>query len=225
MLVSQALTSSKQVNLTVKPIIDEYDCSAYGLFLGESQIHIEYSRSDAVAIASKYNSGTALSEIFAKIEQEKCKREYLPIINDLKRTVGKRDTAISVLESTVDKLKLHMLKNHIFPPFDAETLADKHLLEEDVAEELARLLNHVAEKRFTHTCQLSKYITSSNLGNNYPRISGVLGFSDNTHSWKLEGAIDYGIHRLVKEELGLKDNGTDVRPGLFISYDQLRSRN
>lgn len=93
-----------------------------------------------------------------------------------------------------------------------------HNLEKTEADELHQLLIEMRPLDFTHSKQLSTYITKHKLGNKYQNISGIVRMREGDTEWDFRGGFPPRIYKIICKELGLSNQGTPARPVGFKPF-------
>ena len=95
--------------------------------------------------------------------------------------------------------------NDLYEPI---ILMEKYNLNLEEASELSDLLNFFQAKNFTHSNQLSKYISNNNLSERFPILTGIGHFKSQNgdNEWDLENALPPKFYSIVCENLNLKNN-------------------
>lgn len=106
---------------------------------------------------------------------------------------------------------------------DITTLAQRHRLADEEADELARLLAAMRPLNFATSKQLSNHITSHRLGHEYPTIAGIVEMAEDDEMWDFDGGFPPRIYRIICSELGLSNQGTRARPVGFRSYAEIEN--
>lgn len=95
----------------------------------------------------------------------------------------------------------------------------KYSLSEEIANEVAKLIEEAKQLNFKTSSQLSDYIKRNrSMQNKYPNITGKLNMIDSQDEWILEGAIAPAYYRIVCTELGLTNQNSSARPNGFQRY-------
>ena len=90
--------------------------------------------------------------------------------------------------------------------------------------EFWRLVADFRPRGFTHSIQVSRYITDNKIGYKYPRIAGNLDFENASgDEWTLKGGIAPRWFRRLCEELRVRDKCTDSRVKRFTAHRDLQS--
>ena len=104
---------------------------------------------------------------------------------------------------------------------EIERIRAQKAIEED---EFQQLVDEIRSQGFTHSSQVSNYITQNSLGYKYKHISGHLEMSNNENSWIFTGGFPRDIYARLCSELNLTNNGSSARAGRFISFNDLSNR-
>tara|TARA_R110002124_G_scaffold204486_1_gene370873 strand:- start:119 stop:880 length:762 start_codon:yes stop_codon:yes gene_type:complete len=84
--------------------------------------------------------------------------------------------------------------------------------------EFNSLVIEISSQGFTETKQVSNYIVKKKLGNKYPNISGVLEMELDGHKWNFDGGFPPKIYARLCTEIGLSNQKSRAKPGMFTSY-------
>ena len=87
--------------------------------------------------------------------------------------------------------------------------------------EFSELVKEISSLRFTHSRQVSDHIVRHKLGNKYKNISGVLQMQMRGTEWVFNGGFPPNIYARLCDELGLENQGSDAKPGIFRSYKDI----
>jgi hypothetical protein len=88
-------------------------------------------------------------------------------------------------------------------------------------EEFRQLVAELSVLGFTHSNQVSKYIVTHELGCKYKHISGHLDMKYGGDAWNFKGGFPPRIYAKLCNELGLGNQGSRARPGLFIPFKDI----
>lgn len=139
-----------------------------------------------------------------------------------------QEHTLSILEKYADNLiaisKPPVEELPTADPLSAKSLASKYSFTPVQSEELSQLLNDMSEKEFRLSSELSKYITSNKLGDQYPNIAGIVTMANDDNEWDFDGGFPKGIYRIICQELGLRDKGTSARAIKFTSYQDQKNQ-
>ena len=200
----------------IKKISSEKLGTHYGVFVNETLIHYEFSRSAAEKVLKAVGSGTPLYDLLFEQINNFCSLKFSEELNTANKEIEK-------LKSKLDSLQRDSAKNKKseIDPLASSELTKKHSLSDVEAKELSTLLKDVESKRFTYSSELSNYIKRYNLGSKYPNISGIVTMQNSSDTWNFNGGFPRNIYRIVCQELGLVDKGTSSKAIDFLSYKQL----
>ena len=106
--------------------------------------------------------------------------------------------------------------------FSAESLASKHKLSQEEANDLSKLLIDMAVMNFSFSHELSHYITINKLGHQYPNIAGIATMKDGYRQWSFPDGFSNPIYRIICKELNLRDKGTSARVIGFVSHKDMQ---
>lgn len=200
----------------IKKISSEKLGTHYGVFVNETLIHYEFSRSAAEKVLKAVGSGTPLYDLLFEQINNFCSLKFSEELNTANKEIEK-------LKSKLDSLQRDSAKNKKseIDPLASSELTKKHSLSDVEAKELSTLLKDVESKRFTYSSELSNYIKRYNLGSKYPNISGIVTMQNSSDTWNFNGGFPRNIYRIVCQELDLVDKGTSSKAIDFLYYKQL----
>jgi|SRR5690554_2793398 len=88
-------------------------------------------------------------------------------------------------------------------------------------EELYELVEEIKDQNFSHSGELSHYITKNRLGSKYKHIAGVVYMENDNSSWKFKGGFPPKIYAIVCQILGLHSQGTRSWVSGYKTYSEL----
>ena len=202
----------------------------YCLYVGDCLIHYEFSRSIAEELADRISEGEILSDILnekveirikskerqvKKLEKDLSEAKSLKLIGASK-IYSKKSNTPKLLE--VSRVKIDFNVN------ESEISSYKNSLSKEEADELSLLIADMKQLNFSHSKELSNYITKNNLGHKYPNISGVVKMKKGDDTWDFDGGFPTIVYRIICVELDLHDNGSMARPIGFKPYKNITSK-
>lgn len=87
--------------------------------------------------------------------------------------------------------------------------------------EFKQLVDEVQSFGFTHSNQVSDYITKNRLGNKYRHLAGVLEMSRGSDAWDFVGGIDPKFYARLCSALNLSSQNSGATPTNFKSFNDL----
>ncbi|EKF9740239.1 hypothetical protein [Vibrio cholerae] len=102
--------------------------------------------------------------------------------------------------------------------FKTLPLQSKYRLSDEEAREMELLLKEMRPYHFRTSKELSSHIVVNQLGNRYPTISGIAKMTNGYDVWNFDGGFPPGIYKIICNELGLRNQGTEARIVGFTSY-------
>lgn len=188
----------------------------YGVFINETLIHYEFSRSAAEKVSNAMDSGVPLYEVLFEQINNFCLLKF-------SEELDKANKEIEQLKLKLDGLKKDSAKakKSEIDPLSSPELAKRHRLSQVEVEELSMLLKDMKYKGFIYSSELSSYIKQHNLGSKYPNVSGIVTMQNLSDTWDFNGGFPRNIYRIVCQELGLVDKGTSAKAIDFLSYKKL----
>lgn len=88
-------------------------------------------------------------------------------------------------------------------------------------EEFEKLVIEIKQNNFKSASQVSNYIMKNKLGTKYPNISGILEMEQDGRYWQFKGGFPPKIYAMLCTEIGLENEGSDAKPGLFTPFKYL----
>ncbi|EGR1892436.1 hypothetical protein D3O61_12440 [Vibrio vulnificus] len=102
--------------------------------------------------------------------------------------------------------------------FENLPLQSKYRLSDEEAREMELLVKEMRPYHFRTSKELSNHIVVNKLGNRYPTISGIAKMTNGYDVWNFDGGFPSGIYKIICNELGLRNQGTEARIVGFTSY-------
>lgn len=101
-------------------------------------------------------------------------------------------------------------------------IIEKRKIQEEVEKnEFEQLVAEMKTLRFTHSNQVSRYITDNHLGSKYKNISGIIKMEQEGTTWQYEGGFPTKIYAMLCAELGLSNQGSRARAVSFTPFKDL----
>lgn len=89
---------------------------------------------------------------------------------------------------------------------------------EAIEEEIERLVEMFEEMEFEYSSDVSNYIRTHDLRDEFPNITGYLKMSLGSDTWEFDGGIDPCYYAEICRRLGLDNNGSHAQVEGFESY-------
>lgn len=105
--------------------------------------------------------------------------------------------------------------------FSVRTLALKHGLSQEEANDLSKLLIDMAAMKFSFSHELSDHIKKNELSHQYPNIAGIVKMQKGSDIWDYEGGFSNEIYTIIRKELKLQNKCTSARPISFVSHKDM----
>ena len=98
---------------------------------------------------------------------------------------------------------------------------DVDYIKAEAEREFKRLVAEMRPKRFTMSCQVSRYIVKHQLGRKYKFISGYIDFENSVSSWTFKGGISPVYYARLCSALNLGNKRTNSYVRSFTPYADL----
>ena len=98
---------------------------------------------------------------------------------------------------------------------------DVDYIKAEAEREFKMLVAEMRPKRFTMSCQVSRYIVKHQLGRKYKFISGYIDFENSVSSWTFKGGISPAYYARLCSALNLGNKRTNSYVRSFTPYADL----